>query len=53
MCPVAPTPVFKPLVEKKETPITQKYAEIRVSTEKGEKGEQKVDVGMFFFYVNK
>lgn len=53
MCLVAPKPAFKPLVEKKEAPINEKYSEIRVSKEKGE----KVDVGMFLyfsklFYIN-
>lgn len=46
MCTVAPKPVFKPLVEKKEAPINENYAEIRVSKEKGE----KVDVGTFAYF---
>ncbi|XP_011262287.2 LOW QUALITY PROTEIN: MICOS complex subunit Mic60 [Camponotus floridanus] len=39
----APKPVFKPLVEKKEAPINENYAEIRVSKEKGEKVDVVVE----------
>lgn len=46
MYTVAPKPVFKPLVEKKEAPINENYAEIRVSKEKGE----KVDVGTLAYF---
>jgi hypothetical protein len=46
VCATAPKPAFKPLVEKKEAPINENYAEIRVSKEKGE----KVDVGMFVYF---
>lgn len=48
MYTVAPKPVFKPLVEKKEAPINENYAEIRVSKEKGE----KVDVGTLAYFSN-
>lgn len=41
---VAPKPVFKPLVEKKETPINQNYDESHISKDKGE----KVNIGMLF-----
>ncbi|XP_050449745.1 MICOS complex subunit Mic60 isoform X2 [Cataglyphis hispanica] len=39
----APKPAFKPLVEKKEAPINENYAEIRVSQEKGEKVDVVVE----------
>ncbi|XP_070155257.1 MICOS complex subunit Mic60 isoform X2 [Polyergus mexicanus] len=39
----APKPAFKPLVEKKEAPINENYAEIRVSKEKGEKVDVVVE----------
>lgn len=47
MCTVAPKPVFKPLVEQKEAPISKSHAEIRVSKEKGE----KVAVGTFALFL--
>jgi len=47
VCTIAPKPAFKPLIEKKEAPINENYAEIRVSKEKGE----KVDVGMFVHFL--
>lgn len=47
MCPTAPKPAFKPLADKKEAPINENYAEIRVSKEKGE----KVDVGKLIYFL--
>ncbi|XP_067209003.1 MICOS complex subunit Mic60 isoform X3 [Linepithema humile] len=38
-----PKSAFKPLVEKKEAPVNQNYAEIRVSKEKGEKVDVVVE----------
>lgn len=43
MCTIAPKPTFVPLIDKKEPPINEPYAEIRLSKEKGE----EIEIGRF------
>lgn len=48
VCTTAPESAFKPLIEQKEAPINENYAEIRFSKEKG----KKVDVGTFVCFFS-